>query len=508
MRNHCRVSLVQASTTVKASENHDHKQLKPFKEIPGEGSSSFVSGVLYAVKGWRSGSASRQPWPAYDKWENKYGTLYKRVFGKTVSVFITDANDIEKVFRSGGSTPIRFEHTFFDILSAWRFYKQTKGLPLGTLTADVDFWHRQRKQLSRKMLRPKEVANYTDEANAIVTEFMQALYQKRNKRNFVDKFEDLTFLWSLEFIITVLFSKKLHLLTGTVDPDAKKVIDGVDDIFKTTAELFKFLVKYHAMVNTKVWQIHSNAWDAIFDFEKKIISEKEEELKLAVERGDEMESVDIDLITQLLTNNNLSKEEIYSVLSEVLLGSIDTTSNTLHWALYLVANNPSVQDRLYEEVSSVVPEGEVPSNKHLSQMPYMKSVVKETLRLYPAIPYINRTMREDIALQGYHIPAGTPLLLLLYKTSRNDKYFKDPLQFKPERWLAKETNVTFASMPFGFGPRMCIGRRLAELQLHLVLPRISRHFILESTTEVQHKMELTIKPDRDLNLKFIDRRTI
>ena len=112
-------------------------------------------------------------------------------------------------------------------------------------------------------------------------------------------------------------------------------------------------------------------------------------------------------------------------------------------------------------------------------MSYLKAWLRETLRLYPVLSAIPRRPKEDIILGGYHIPGGTAQVeFLVHQMGRDESIFEDAEAFKPERWLRNkditliESAEAFASLPFGFGTRMCLGRRIAELELHLLMARI------------------------------------
>ncbi|XP_070548935.1 cytochrome P450 27C1-like [Ptychodera flava] len=216
-----------------------------------------------------------------------------------------------------------------------------------------------------------------------------------------------------------------------------------------------------------------------------------------------------DLVTYMITKGTLSVDEIYANATELLAATVDTTANTMLWTLYCFAKHPRVQDALYEETERVVPRGETPTPEHVNQMPYLKAIVRESMRLYPPIANLARILDKDISVGGYQIPAGTAIVGQMWLMSRDPKCFSDPLEFRPERWIRveKEHFYGFKSLPFGYGPRMCIGKRLAELEIYLTLARLCQNFILTSTTDVKVKMTTLALPDRPLNLKFIDRRS-
>ena len=149
-------------------------------------------------------------------------------------------------------------------------------------------------------------------------------------------------------------------------------------------------------------------------------------------------------------------------------------------------------------------------------MPYLKAWVRETLRLYPFIA-IPRRPTEDIILSGYLIPGGTAqVTFLTFGMGRDEEVFENAEAFKPERWLREkvltEAVEAFSSIPFGFGTRMCIGRRIAELELHLLLARIVQQFDISYPPDAENVEYFTrgqrgvTVPDRAVRVKFVDRQ--
>ena len=140
-------------------------------------------------------------------------------------------------------------------------------------------------------------------------------------------------------------------------------------------------------------------------------------------------------------------------------------------------------------------------------MKLVRACVRETLRLYPALATVSRIVASDISISGYHVPAGTPVYTDMFTSSKDARYFTTPEKFVPSRWLReKEAIHPFSSLPFGFGPRMCYGRRIAELELYLMLVQVLRQFNL-STDQTEIK-ELTqraaLRPNEPVRVRFTD----
>ncbi|MEQ2316834.1 hypothetical protein AMECASPLE_036575, partial [Ameca splendens] len=187
------------------------------------------------------------------------------------------------------------------------------------------------------------------------------------------------------------------------------------------------------------------------------------------------------------------------------------TSFTLSWACYLLARHPHIQEQIYAEVTQTLGPGTVLTAEDVPRLPLIRGLVKETLRLFPVLPGNGRITQDDLVVGGYFIPKGTQLALCHYSTSLNEENFSSPLEFQPDRWVRKDSSDrvdNFGSIPFGYGIRSCIGRRIAELEMHLALTRLIQRFYIgvsPLTTDVKAKTHGLLCPAAPINLQFIER---
>ncbi|XP_077994769.1 1,25-dihydroxyvitamin D(3) 24-hydroxylase, mitochondrial-like isoform X2 [Glandiceps talaboti] len=478
-------------------ENVKTTPVKSFEDMPGFKGNIFAT-IIRTIKVIRSGNLKR-PWIFYDEQRQLFGDIYKYKIGALQTVVVNIPEDVEFVLRREGKYPRRVD-------MPWKDYRDLRNYKYGILTLDGADWQRNRTALSKRILRPREVLTYTTPVNDVITDLLQKVRRLRRSDNIVPGLENSLFAWALDSACSVILSKKLNLLDDKPNPQAQAFIEAVHDMFRTTVDLFVVPVSIQKKINTKAWRTHVKSWDVIFDTAKLLIDERMNEV-VKISSSENMDEEEVDFLTFLVAKSKLETDEIYSNCTELLAAAVDTTSNAFLWVLDCVSKRPDVQDKLFREVSKVVPQGELPTYQHVNQMPYLKAVVKETIRLFPPAINLIRILSQDIVVQGYNIPAETAILIPIWGMSRDPRYFEDPLQFKPERWLRNEHEHFdgFRSLPFGFGPRMCIGKRLAELEMHLALARISRDFILESTTDTSPILSTVLTPDRPLNLKFIDR---
>ena len=144
------------------------------------------------------------------------------------------------------------------------------------------------------------------------------------------------------------------------------------------------------------------------------------------------------------------------------------------------------------------------------RMPYMKAAFKETLRLNSPAALNGRIIQEDIELDGYRIPKGCTIAFCHWNMGNSSVYVKDPEVFRPERYVKQspeyENLHPFISMPFGHGPRMCVGRRFAEQEMYVFMSKIIRNFRIEwHHGELEMKMKTLTYPTSPVKLTFIDR---
>ncbi|ROL50455.1 Sterol 26-hydroxylase, mitochondrial [Anabarilius grahami] len=234
-------------------------------------------------------------------------------------------------------------------------------------------------------------------------------------------------------------------------------------------------------------------------------------MKAIQRRVDANQEVAGEYLTYLLSNVKMSSKDVYGSISELLLAGVDSTSNTMMWALYLLSRDPEAQEALYQDVTRVLKGDTVPTAQEVNNMPYLKAVIKETLRMYPVVPMNSRLISEnDVVIGGHFFPKKTTFSMSHYAISRDEKVFPEAWKFKPDRWLrdGRTRPNPFGSIPFGFGVRGCVGRRIAELEMHLALARLIKLFEIRpdpTVGEVQSVYRSVLAPDRQVNLHFVER---
>lgn len=194
-------------------------------------------------------------------------------------------------------------------------------------------------------------------------------------------------------------------------------------------------------------------------------------------------------------------------LLTLFLAGHETTSHALTWTFYLLSQHPEAEARLHAEVDSVLA-GAPPTLESLRSLPFTDMVLNEAMRLYPPAPVVSRTAAEDTEVGGYPIPAGAELIIWLYFTHHDPRWFPEPEAFRPERFAdGTPAAVRGAFLPFGGGSRLCIGKEFALLEARLVLATVAQRFRLrlEPGQRVAPRFAVTLSPRYGMRMQLTAR---
>ena len=181
-------------------------------------------------------------------------------------------------------------------------------------------------------------------------------------------------------------------------------------------------------------------------------------------------------------HDTFSENLVFEAITLLFAGQ-DTSAATLSWTLHLLSLHPAIQQKVAEEVRAIVKDSEDVSRAHVSQMPWLDAVLKESMRLYPVAPFIVRKITQPTELPAVDgkpsvtLPEGALACVWIYGLHRNDAFWKNPNDFQPERWLKEGHEVVPGSyMPFAHGPRNCLGQPLAHIILRTLLAHLLKEF--------------------------------
>ena len=195
--------------------------------------------------------------------------------------------------------------------------------------------------------------------------------------------------------------------------------------------------------------------------------------------------------------------------TDAVLGGVDTTGFTSSFLLYHLANNPLKQELAIEEVDRLFEGGKLTQEK-FSQLRYIKACLMESQRMCPVASSSVRRIQSDISVGGYLIPKGSQVVNSIYVNGQNPKNFPEPEKFLPERWLRGHPDESkahkFAHIPFGFGPRSCLGKRFAEVEAQAVAVKMLQRFRMEFHDDpVSFSFHFANSVDRDMRIRLIER---
>jgi cytochrome P450 len=220
-----------------------------------------------------------------------------------------------------------------------------------------------------------------------------------------------------------------------------------------------------------------------------------------------------DLLSLLLhardeeTGMGLSDQELRDEALTIFAAGHETTANALAWTWYLLATHPEKKAHFHSEVDRVL-QGRTPTADDLQHLPYTRAIFDESLRLYPPVPAIQRKTLAPTTLGGFTLPAQAIVLVGLYNLHRHPAFWPDPEQFQPERWLDGERQpVRGAYLPFGAGPRACVGTHFATMEGPLLMALIgSRYDMQLAQEEVEPEVMVTLRPKNGIRMRLQRRR--
>ncbi|XP_046574763.1 cytochrome P450 3A5-like [Haliotis rubra] len=178
----------------------------------------------------------------------------------------------------------------------------------------------------------------------------------------------------------------------------------------------------------------------------------------------------------------MTNDEIIGQALLFFIAGYETTANTLHFVAYSLAKNPDVQKRLTEEIDSVLGD-KTPDYDNIGGLKYMDHVIMETLRLYPAVSGLGRNVTETVTIKGFTFPKGCAVHIPTVSIHRDGDIYPDPESFKPDRWERKSEMDPMSYLPFGHGPRQCVGMRLAQVEMKMALGRILKKIQFVATED-------------------------
>lgn len=329
--------------------------------------------------------------------------------------------------------------------------------------------HRQKRKLVQPAFHHKRIQGYA-ETMVDYTQDMLTAWHGGEVRNISEEMMHLTLL----IVAKSIFSEEpaeMVKVAGTIGHAVREMQDVIDTDFEMPWVLPLWWPTEHGRRRRELQKTLHNTIDSLIA-KRTATSDGQVD-----DRGDLLSML---LLSKDEDGNGLTPEEIRDEVVTILLAGHETTSNALSWTFYLLGQHPDVAAKLFAEVDSVL-QGRAPSMADLPKLPYTAQVIKESMRLYPPAWMLNaRHVPVNTTLGGYHIDRGTELFISPYVMHHLPRFYDMPGEFRPERFTREfeDSLPRFAYMPFGGGPRICIGNSFAMMEAQLLLATISSHYAL------------------------------
>ncbi|MFC5409176.1 cytochrome P450 [Larkinella bovis] len=213
------------------------------------------------------------------------------------------------------------------------------------------------------------------------------------------------------------------------------------------------------------------------------------------------------------TGERMTNQQLRDEITTIFMAGHETTANALSWALYLLAKHPEVAAKVRDEINRVLGATRFPTVETLRELPYTTQVIQETMRLYPPAWIFGRQPLQSDQFGAYRltVPGANGVLICPYLLHRDPRYWEKPDTFDPDHFRPEAVKLrpTYAYLPFGGGPRLCIGNHFAMMEMQIVLSLLVREFDFQpvDTREIRPEPGITLRPKGGLRLRVLPRRT-
>lgn len=357
----------------------------------------------------------------------------------------------------------------------------------GLLTAEGELWKRTRKALA-PVFTPRNIDGLTPVMAARSARFAEGLAKSGGP---VDVAFQMTLL-TYDILQATLFSDDI---TGEPKEFARSMetflarMGRVDplDILDAPA----FLPRINRLIGMRST-----------NYFRRLIADTMERRIAMLERAPD--AAPNDFLTMLLKADGLSRSEIEDNIITFIGAGHETTARALGWTLYLLAQAPDERRKVEKELDATL-DGLPDPAQWLDRLPRTRAALEEAMRLYPPAPSLNRTALADDSVGGIDIPAGASLLVMPWLVHRNELYWDRPGYFIPDRFMPGEREKLdrFQYLPFGVGPRVCIGSSFAMHEGVIALASLMRHlrFDYVGTEQPYPVQKITVQPRGGLPMR-------
>lgn len=406
-----------------------------------------------------------------------YGDIVPLQLGLTPACLITNPDYIEEVLKNRN-----------DFIKSRGFRTLKSLLGEGLLSAEGESWFWQRR-LAQPVFHQKRINSYSQ----TMVDYTNKMLQTWRDGETHDIHADMMRL-TLEIVMKCIFNAE-------VDAGEAKVVANALDVAMHWFESKR-------RQNFLVWEWFPRPENIRY---RHAIAEMDEAIyKLIQQRRHSNEKTN-DLLSMLMeakdeqTLQQMDDKLLRDEVATLMLAGHETTANALSWTWMLLSQNPEARSKLQSELNQVL-QGKLPTLEDLGQLVYTQQVIKESMRLYPPVALLGREAAVNTQIGDYEIPQGTSIMMSQWVMHRHPKYFENPEAFQPERWteeLEKQLPKG-VYIPFGDGPRICIGKGFAQMEAALLLATIAQKFQIDLIPgyPIVPQPSITLRPENGLKVQL------
>jgi cytochrome P450 len=362
----------------------------------------------------------------------------------------------------------------------------------GLLTSDGEDWLSQRRLIQPAFHRQR-IQDFSRVMVASADEMVDRWEQERFDQNPFNAAEEMMRL-TLQIVGKALFSRDLSKEADSVGHAFNYANDYISRRMRSL-----FITPGRRQFNASLQEL-----DRVV---QEIIAERRAETGQRQDRSPDL----LDMLVEARhedSHQGMSDRQVRDEVMTLMLAGHETTATSLAWTWYLLAAHPQVEARLHEELDDVLC-GRLPSMEDLPRLEYCRWVLQESMRLYPPAWIITRRAEAEDEIGGYRIPAKSMVEMSAYLIHRHPRYWEDPLKFDPERFTPQRSagRPQYAYMPFGGGPRLCIGRDFAMTEALLVLALVGSRWklVMEPGQTIVPDPLITLKPKGGIWMRLVAR---
>jgi len=354
----------------------------------------------------------------------------------------------------------------------------------GLFASEGDFWRRQRRMMQPAFHR-KQITLLAGEMVTTIQEMLENWEQYADSGTSLNMQHEMMGL-TMEVVTRTLFTSSLQ--PEEVAELGEQITFLLDVITERGQAIFP--------IGEKIPTAKNRRFDEGVATIDKIIYRLIHDRRQAKDNGNDLLSMMIEARDEE-TGEAMDDKQLRDELVTMFLAGHETTAIALSWSIALLSLHPTVRRQLQQEIDTVLA-GHVPNAADFNNLPYTNAVVSEAMRLYPPLPITIRQALEDDVLDSYQIKAGSGVFINIYGAHHNPDVWDNPEGFDPERFLPDRIGDVprFAYLPFGGGPRQCIGNNFALMEAVLALSMITQRFELDLVpgTDLEPYMPGTLRP--------------